>query len=136
MQSQLPKIPEAKMRALTSEVQGSNLSLETQQTLVELLKFCQNLGAFLVAQEIKMEKLKRLAFEGKKTEKKKRAQLTLATSKATVPVAAGHGRKGANEYPGAERVIVDQHLQAGDCCPDCARGKLYSMPEASDAAVA
>jgi len=38
----------------------------------------------------------------------------------------GHGRLGAADYPGAERIFCphDQH-QAGDDCPACARGRLY-----------
>jgi transposase len=38
----------------------------------------------------------------------------------------GHGRLGAADYPGAERIFctLDQH-QAGDECPACARGRLY-----------
>ncbi len=38
----------------------------------------------------------------------------------------GHGRLGAADYPGAERIFCthDQH-QAGDDCPACTRGRLY-----------
>jgi transposase len=38
----------------------------------------------------------------------------------------GHGRLGAADYPGAERVFCphDQY-QAGDRCPECERGHLY-----------
>jgi hypothetical protein len=38
----------------------------------------------------------------------------------------GHGRLGAVDYPGAERAFCthDRH-QAGDRCPQCARGRLH-----------
>jgi len=38
----------------------------------------------------------------------------------------GHGRRGADDYPGAEQVEV-QHPKhaAGDVCPDCGQGTLY-----------
>jgi hypothetical protein len=38
----------------------------------------------------------------------------------------GHGRLGAADYPGAERIFCphDQY-QAGDRCPNCTRGRLY-----------
>ena len=38
----------------------------------------------------------------------------------------GHGRLGAADYPGAERIFCphDQY-QAGDRCPECTRGRLY-----------
>jgi transposase len=38
----------------------------------------------------------------------------------------GHGRLGAADYPGAERVLcTHDHYQAGDRCPQCARGRLH-----------
>jgi transposase len=40
----------------------------------------------------------------------------------------GHGRNGADDYAGAERVPVPHGtLQSGDTCPDCRRGKVYEM---------
>ncbi len=38
----------------------------------------------------------------------------------------GHGRRGASEYTGAEKIEVPhESLQAGDPCPECPKGKLY-----------
>ena len=38
----------------------------------------------------------------------------------------GHGRNGADDYPGAEKVPVSHEtLQAGDQCLECGDGKLY-----------
>ena len=38
----------------------------------------------------------------------------------------GHGKKGADEYPGAERIqVFHEHLKAGDLCPECNEGHLY-----------
>ena len=38
----------------------------------------------------------------------------------------GHGRNGAEDYPGAEKVSVPhESLQPGDPCPECGDGKLY-----------
>jgi transposase len=40
----------------------------------------------------------------------------------------GHGRNGADDYEGAERVVVRHgSLESGDPCPDCKRGKVYEM---------
>jgi len=40
----------------------------------------------------------------------------------------GHGRHGADDYEGAERIPVPHgSLQSGDMCPDCRRGKVYEM---------
>lgn len=42
------------------------------------------------------------------------------------PKPKGHGRNGADDYPGAEKVSVcHETLQAGDDCPECGDGKVY-----------
>jgi len=39
----------------------------------------------------------------------------------------GHGRHGADAFTGAHRVVVaHRHLKAGDHCPGCLKGKIYS----------
>lgn len=41
----------------------------------------------------------------------------------------GHGRRGADAYPGAERVLCrHETLAAGQRCPACGRGTLYPLP--------
>jgi hypothetical protein len=46
------------------------------------------------------------------------------------PKRKGHGRHGAEDYTGAERVAVPhQSLQAGDSCPLCPEGGLYDTRE-------
>lgn len=43
---------------------------------------------------------------------------------------AGHGRHGADDYPGADRVPVSHAgLHAGDPCPLCHRGTVYELAE-------
>lgn len=40
----------------------------------------------------------------------------------------GHGRNGADSYPGANRIKVPhESLKAGDPCPDCEQGTVYAM---------
>jgi transposase len=42
--------------------------------------------------------------------------------------APGHGRNGADEYSGAERIAVAHGLlSSGDICPDCEKGKVYQL---------
>jgi transposase len=42
----------------------------------------------------------------------------------------GHGRNGADDYPGATRVSVPHEaLTLGDPCPSCERGTLYGQPQ-------
>jgi transposase len=46
-----------------------------------------------------------------------------ATDEASSP---GHGRYGADDYPGANQVEVTHHtLSPGDDCPECQQGTLY-----------
>lgn len=41
----------------------------------------------------------------------------------------GHGRHGADDYPGADQVDVPHpELSTGDACPECTQGKLYEKP--------
>jgi hypothetical protein len=45
------------------------------------------------------------------------------SSSETTP---GHGRLGADDYPGADQVDVSHpELSPGDACPDCVQGTLY-----------
>jgi transposase len=40
----------------------------------------------------------------------------------------GHGRKGADSYPGAQRIQVPhESLKPGDSCPDCEQGTVYAV---------
>lgn len=45
-------------------------------------------------------------------------------------VKPGHGRNGAEDYRGAERIAVPHtSLKPGDRCPECLRGKVYARKE-------
>jgi hypothetical protein len=47
---------------------------------------------------------------------------------AQPPQPRGHGRLGAADYPGAERVwCAHGEYQSGDLCPQCERGRLYPL---------
>jgi len=40
----------------------------------------------------------------------------------------GHGRNGASDYTGADKISVpNTELKSGDPCPDCLRGKVYTI---------
>jgi len=42
----------------------------------------------------------------------------------------GHGRNGASDYAGAERIrIAHESLHSGDLCPGCEKGKVYPQKE-------
>jgi len=42
----------------------------------------------------------------------------------------GHGRHGADDYRGAEKIPVPHgSLRSGDACPDCKQGKVYEVAQ-------
>jgi transposase len=44
------------------------------------------------------------------------------------PKKPGHGRNGADDFPGAERIDVPhKDLKPGDPCPECEKGKVYEQ---------
>lgn len=46
------------------------------------------------------------------------------------PRRPGHGRNGAASYPGATKVCLKHGtLHAGERCPECRKGKLYTQPQ-------
>jgi transposase len=56
------------------------------------------------------------AAEGKEADPRQKAQ--------------GHGRNGAQEYVGAEKVrVLHESVKPGDACPSCQKGKVYETAE-------
>ena len=50
------------------------------------------------------------------------------TDRSDKPIPKGHGRNGAADYTGAEKIKVPHAtLKIGDNCPGCLKGKLYEM---------
>jgi transposase len=86
---------------------------------------------------VAVKRLLRMLF-GPRTEKSQ-AVLPATTDSSTSPQGQerqgtgkrkGHGRTGADEFPGAAKVRVDHaNLKSGDRCPKCPKGKLYSLKE-------
>jgi transposase len=63
--------------------------------------------------------------EGQSAESSGQAKETEPRQKAK-----GHGRNGAEEYVGAEKVRVPhESLKAGDACPNCKKGTVYESVE-------
>lgn len=72
-----------------------------------------------------MRRLQRLIF-GSQTEKTGTLFPKPSTPAKDRPKAKGHGRKGAKDFPGAQRQRVEHAtLKAADPCPACEKGKLY-----------
>ena len=53
-----------------------------------------------------------------------------ASSSEAAKKPKGHGRNGADDYPGAKRVnVAHESLQPGDPCPACERGTVYEQAQ-------
>lgn len=100
----------------------------------ELLVRLPELAQVLAAQELSVQRLKKLLF-GPRTEKARRGGRPPADPAAQPkPPRPGHGRRSHQDYPGARRIRITNPLyQPGSPCPSCHRGKL--RPQAQPATV-
>jgi transposase len=65
---------------------------------------------------------------GDEQEGESAAEGPAAGAQESTPRTQGHGRNGADDYPGANRVDVPhESLQPGDACPECPKGTLYAV---------
>jgi len=108
----------------------------TYQLIEGLLHTLQWIMGLLERKETTLARLRRIIF-GEKTEKTRNlfpedsAAARNGAAAGCRPKTKGHGRHGADDYPGAKRVKVSHpHLQTGDLCPKCLKAKLYlvNMP--------
>jgi hypothetical protein len=104
--------------------------VETYRLLESVLRTFQWLVGAMEAKNTTLGRLRRMIF-GKQTEKTS-AVLAQGAAKgsdgATKTKAKGHGRKAAQDYPGAQSVKVPHPLhRIGELCPKCLKGKLYRL---------
>jgi len=109
------------------------LPAETYQLVETLLRTLQWVMGVLEAKNTTLGRLRRMIF-GAQTEKSRNllAQSDAAAASAKTPdpkpKAKGHGRKAAQDYPGAKRLPVPHSkFHLGDLCPKCLKGKLYLL---------
>lgn len=118
---------------------GDRLADSDYQLIQRLVQTLQLLLGLLEKKNMSLRRLRRLIF-GARTEKTKDILPAAPpaedskpkhpkTPPENKPKPKGHGRNGAKDYPGAQRIKVSHgSLQAGENCPDCAReGKLYAF---------
>jgi len=132
--------------ALVLRVEAGELAPGDIETLIAALKSYVYVTQLIDQKSTSIARLRKLLF-GAETEKT--AAVTGRAAEPTAPggpaaggrddpAAAktrdkpkGHGRNGAEDYPGAKRVEVSHEaLNAGDPCPSCDRGTLYGQPQA------
>ena len=95
------------------------------KTLVETIIFLNTLAR---RRSDAIVKLLRLVF-GATSEKSKRIlKKDTRPNQSPETPRKGHGRNGADSYPGAtRRALSHPTLKHGDRCPECLRGKVYKM---------
>ena len=131
--------------ALVLRVEAGDLAPGDIETLVAALKSYVYVTQLIDQKSTSIARLRKLLF-GAETEKT--AAVTGRAAESTSPggpaagsgdapaatkprdKSKGHGRNGAEDYPGAKRVEVSHEaLNAGDPCPSCDRGTLYGQPQ-------
>ena len=132
--------------ALVLRVEAGELAPGDIETLIAALKSYVYVTQLIDQKSTSIARLRKLLF-GAETEKT--AAVTGRAAESTAPGGPaagggdapaatktrdkpkGHGRNGAEDYPGAKRVEVSHEaLNAGDPCPSCDRGTLYGQPQA------
>ena len=131
--------------ALVLRVEAGELAPGDIETLIAALKSYVYVTQLIDQKSTSIARLRKLLF-GAETEKT--AAVTGRAAESTSPggpaagsgdapaatkprdKSKGHGRNGAEDYPGAKRVEVSHEaLNAGDPCPSCDRGTLYGQPQ-------
>lgn len=133
------------LEAIVEHAQTEPLSEQDCERLRLVLQTLYFLTTELEKKHVSVERLKRMLF-GAATEKLKNV-LDKAleqgnkqqedesdsqddSQKKDNEKAKGHGRNGADEYTGADKVkIQHQSLKPGDNCPDCKKGTVYETKE-------
>ncbi len=121
----------AELQAILERIRSS-LSAEEHEKLVAALDTLPTLTPELEAKGASIQRLRALLF-GPSTEKSRNVLGQSGESNRDEPKSAadkkrppGHGRNGAENYGGAQKVkIAHDTVHHGDRCPGCCRGKLY-----------
>jgi len=123
--------------ALVERVKSGSLQEGDQQIIEAMAETIKFLSSAVQEKGTSIKRLLRMVF-GVKTEKStdilkdNEKQQHRAGSPADVKKRKkkpkGHGRNGAEDYPGAQRVkIAHKQLKPGDACLACPKGKVYAL---------
>lgn len=153
---ELPKTSPAEIENLIEQIRATNLEPSTKEKVERLLRTVIVLLNLLQRKNISIKRLRDLVF-GRRTEKRRvsevgsgeeseageeegrnRTEASVArlgernsSESSEKPVGKGHGRRAAEDYPGA-KIVNCRHaeLKAGERCPDpqCG-GRLYDLNE-------
>ena len=145
-----PKVIELdtnKLEEVLGRVEVNRVTAEDYETIRTLSQSYVHLLELLKDKNTKIGRLRKLLF-GASTEKTETVlgdegdEATSSTSddddsesseettpaEDSRPPPKGHGRNGADDYPGAEEIQVPhESLQPGDPCPECCKGTVYEQ---------
>ncbi len=149
--SKIIEMDAAELETILEHCQQKGVDPEECEKLIILLEAYKNLLELVRAGKVSLRRLQKMLF-GASTEKtddvlgnrsdSSSSGDASSSEDASTPDASsssdsdtdesstrsgqGHGRNGADDYPGAERVEVSHSsLQPGDACPECAQGTVY-----------
>ena len=129
------EIDEAQLSELQLKLERRELSdadCEQLKRLIEVLRF---LGASYQRAKTSTQRLLKMVF-GSRTEKTddvlKRPPKKKPDRPGDKPKRKGHGRLGADQYPGAEKIhVAHESLRPGQECPACGKGLLRDFKRPS-----
>jgi transposase len=145
---EIVELDSEQLESLLSRMEAGQLTAEDVETLRAALQSYLYVTQLIDQKSTTIARLRKLLF-GAETEKTAAVTGHHAESPSTAgaaesgsPGAAGggstkkprekpkgHGRNGADDYPGATRVrVLHEILGVGDPCPTCERGTLYGQP--------
>jgi len=136
------QLNEEQFGALRERLEKNQLTAEDRRLIVQIFQAMRWLTQQLELGRLSMHRLKRLIF-GEKTESRENifkgtekgpnksgSKCWTESSDENKPKKPGHGRRGADEYTGAEKIFCPHpNLKAGSPCPDCGKGYLHAAVE-------
>jgi len=134
MKGTVVELTTEEMERLIQRIDTEALRDEDLPTIKAIIKSYVLVTQALQEKKASIKKLLRMIF-GSRTEKATTVLAEIASSGRT-PIdkggkgigkkLRGHGRNGASEYTGADKITVTHStMKTGDMCPGCERGKVY-----------
>jgi transposase len=123
----------AALNVLVERATARPLNEEEHKTLKAAIETLAYLTQLVEQKSMSIKRLRQMLF-GASTEKTRNAfknepKAPDPQESADAPEPSpGHGRNGAQDYPGADKIqIKHPELTSGDLCPECEQGKVYDM---------
>jgi len=134
------EMTESRLDELSEKLETGDLSTEDRRNLKALVDTFRQLALQYQQAKTSVKRLLKIIF-GSGTEKtdkvlnrpEKTRPETASGSKEGKQKRKGHGRLGADDYPGATRICVEhEKLKPGDKCPACGSGCLGARKRSSE----